>query len=76
MERRAAELIDLLKQHKDRAKPEPKFGSIGDVAEWFMAEKGKIDGLAIDEDLKDDLRAQLSERYSELTAKIMRKAGT
>lgn len=77
VERRGGELQTLIEQHLDEVKPRPKRPepqSIPELAEWFLAEKSRIDALPLDEELKQTHLMQLQYRYAELSDQLLQKA--
>lgn len=71
VERRAAQLLDLMQQHLAKAQPEPRFRSLEGIALWFQSEKQKIEGLPLDDRAKRVLVVNLREKYDELTSRFL-----
>lgn len=73
VERRGKELQRIIEQHRQTSKPEKKPRTIQELAEWYLAEKARIEALPLDEEIKEDHRVQLDIRYSELTQSLLQK---
>jgi hypothetical protein len=72
VERRAAQLHDLLRQHL--AKVEPlKFQTLDELRQWYAVEQKRIDALPEDA-LKRTLHVKLRTRFSELANDLLEEA--
>jgi len=73
VERRGKELQRIIDQHRQHTKPDRKPRTIQDLAEWFVQEKQRIEGLPLEPDIKDEHLVQLNIRYAELTQDLLQK---
>lgn len=71
VEERGRQLLAILEQHHNAVVSPRTYSSLEDLANWFIGEQRRLDGLALDEFLKDEFRAILHDRYSELSQKFM-----
>jgi hypothetical protein len=76
VEQRSQQLKGIIQQHLDRVRPSPKFTSIEEVARWFREQKQSIEALDVDDRVKKVHLAELSERYAEMTSRLMEEAHT
>jgi hypothetical protein len=73
VERRGKELQRIIDQHRQRVKPEKQPRTIQELAEWYLREKGRIDALPLDRELKQEHAAALDMRYAELTQELLQR---
>lgn len=71
VEERGRQLLAILEQHHNSVEQPRKYSSLDELANWFVEEQRRLDGLELDEFLKDEFRAILQDRYSELSQKFM-----
>lgn len=70
-ERRAAELQQLIQQHYQAVNPPEKFRNLAELTTWYEEQLTLVENLSIADVYKRDYRAQLNERYSELTDRLL-----
>lgn len=73
VEERGQQLQTMMEQHHQAVDPPPKRATLQDLATWFVSEKQRLESLPLDDMLKDEFRAVLHERYSELTQRFLQK---
>ncbi len=73
VERRGLELQQLIHQHRQRIRPDAP-QTIQALADWYLAEKTRIEALPLDDDLKQTHRMQLDYRYAELSEEVLQRA--
>lgn len=71
VERRGKELQRIIDQHRQKVQPEKHPRTIQQLAEWYLREKGRIEALPLDEELKLEHAAALDMRYAELTQELL-----
>lgn len=74
VERRAKELRALIEKHREAVGLGDRPKSIDQLARWFLEEKGRIEALPLDEDLREEHLAMLQIRYAELSQEILETA--
>lgn len=70
VEERATQLCALMQSHLEKAKPAPKFRSLGDIAQWFEEQKRQLADVP-DDRVRQALLAKLKARYTELTTEFL-----
>ena len=73
VERRGNELRRIIQQHRETVQPRKKCHTVQGLAEWFLAEKERIEALPVDEELREEHLVQLNMRYAELTHNMLQK---
>jgi hypothetical protein len=73
VEQRGRELENIIEQHRNCVKPDKPPKTIQDLAEWYLREKGRIDALPLDDELKQEHAAALDMRYAELTQELLQR---
>jgi hypothetical protein len=71
VEERAGQLCALIDQHAHFIAPPEKETTLGELGEWFTAEMQRLDALPIDDEVKDEHRGKIHERYAELTDQLL-----
>jgi hypothetical protein len=71
VEERARQLQAIVQQHYERATGASAFGSIEQLAAWYVEQKKRIEALPLDEAFKQTHLTNLNERYAELTEKLL-----
>jgi len=71
VERKAEQLRRIIEHHCEQVKPTPKFSNIQELAHWFQEQKADIETLPLDERTKRAHLANLTEKYAELTTKLL-----
>jgi hypothetical protein len=72
VEERAAQLLDTMQKHLEKAGHREQKKSIADIAAWFLEEKTKIDRLPLNPEDKEQMIADLEARFTQLQQKYIR----
>jgi len=73
VERRAAELLQLLQEHAAAADPPEEKQTLDALARWYLAQKEHIQSLPLDDRAKRLHIVELTRRYNELSARLVEK---
>jgi hypothetical protein len=73
VERRAAELLQVLQEHAAAADPPEEKQTLDALARWFLAQKEHIQSLPLDDRAKRLHIVELTRRYNELSARLVEK---
>lgn len=73
VERRGAQLHQMMEDYRQPVKPQKKERTMQELAEWYLREKGVIEALPLEEDVRKEHVAELNVRYAELTQELLQR---
>ena len=71
VEERGRELRCLIERHQQKIEPTKKPRTLQDIAEWYLAEKARLESLPLDEEIRQMHLIALDERYADLSQELL-----
>jgi hypothetical protein len=71
VERRGRDLVQTLQRHVEAIEPPKKVRTLEDLAQWFTEKKEHIQHLPVDDKTKRFHLVELTQRYNELSSKLL-----